>query len=245
MHAVLYLLALVAGTIWYGSTVIIASWLHRPHRHRGAYERAAHNWAGLLLHAAGVSVTVQGTEHLSQTEAQIIVANHQSWFDILAIFYVLPVEVRFVAKKELFAIPFFGSALKALGHVRLDRTNLKQAITAYEVASRYIREQRLSVLVFAEGTRSRTGLLQPFKTGPFVLAIESGAPVVPVYVAGTFGILPKGSIRVRPSHVHVTVAPPLPTAGLTVEDRGPLRDRAREVIVRLRAASVDASIDAA
>ena len=245
MHAVLYLLALVAGTVWYGSTVIIAALLRRPHHSTSIYERAAHNWAGLLLRAAGVTVTVEGTEHLSPTAAQIIIANHQSWFDILAVFYVLPVEVRFVAKKELFAIPFFGNVLKALGHVRLDRTNLKQAITAYEIASRYIREQRLSVLVFAEGTRSRTGLLQPFKSGPFVLAIESGAPVVPVYVAGTFGILPKGSIRVRPSRVHVTVGAPIATAGLTVEDRGALRDRAREVIVRMRAASVDAPRDAA
>ena len=244
MHAVLYLLALLGGTVWYGSTVIIASLLRRPHRRRGVYERAAHDWAGLLLRAAGVPVTVEGTEHLSPSEAQIIVANHQSWFDILAVFYVLPVEVRFVAKKELFAIPFFGSVLKALGPVRLDRTNLKQAITAYEVASRYIREQRLSVLVFAEGTSSRTGLLQPFKSGPFVLAIESGAPVVPVYVAGTYGILPKGSIRVRPSPVHVALAPPIATTGLTVEDRGALRDRAREAVARLRAASVDASRDA-
>jgi 1-acyl-sn-glycerol-3-phosphate acyltransferase len=245
VRAVLYLLALVVGTIWYGATVIIASWLRRPHHSRSVYEHAAHNWAGLLLKAAGVTVTVEGTEHLSETEAQIIIANHQSWFDILAVFYVLPVEVRFVAKKELFAIPFFGSVLHALGHVRLDRTNLKQAITAYEKASSYIREQKLSVLVFAEGTRSRTGLLQPFKTGPFVLAIESGAPVVPVYVAGTFGILPKGSIRVRPSRVHVSVGAPLATTGLGVDDRSALRDRAREVIARMRAGSVDAPRDAA
>jgi len=245
VHAVLYLVALVAGTIWYGSTVIVAALLRRPHRSGSVYERAAHNWARLLLKAAGVTVTVEGTEHLSPTEAQIIVANHQSWFDILAVFYVLPVEVRFVAKKELFAIPFFGQVLHALGHVRLDRTNLKQAIGAYEIASRYIHDQKLSVLVFAEGTRSRTGKLQPFKTGPFVLAIESGAPVVPVYVAGTFGILPKGSIRVRPARVHVTVAPPILTTGLTVEDRATLRDRAREVVARLRASSVDSVFDAA
>ena len=177
MLAVRYLLALLAGTLWYGSKVIIASWLRRPHERQGVYHRAGHDWAGMLLRAAGVPITVSGTEHLSQQEAQIIVANHQSWFDILALFYVLPVEIRFVAKKELFAIPFFGSTLRALGHVRLDRTNLKQAIGAYERASHYIREERLSVLVFAEGTRSRTGELQPFKAGPFVLAIESGAPV--------------------------------------------------------------------
>ena len=244
MHAVLYLLALVAGTIWYGSTVILASWFRRPHRREGVYERAARSWGRLLLRAAGVTVAARGTEHLSQTEAQIIVANHQSWFDILAVFSVLPVEVRFVAKKELFAIPFFGGTLKALGHIRLDRTNLKAAIAAYEVAAGYIRDQRLSVLVFPEGTRSRTGLLQPFKSGPFVLAIQSGAPVVPLYVAGTFGILPKGSIRVRPSAVTVTVGEPIATTGLALDDREALRDRTRAAVARLRAASVDAHRDA-
>ena len=240
MRAVRYLVALLVGTLWYGSKVILASWLRRPHARGGVYQRSGHDWAGMLLRAAGVSVTVSGTEHLSQRDAQIVVANHQSWFDILALFYVLPVEIRFVAKKELFAIPFFGSTLHALGHIRLDRTNLKQAIGAYEQAARYIHEQRLSVLVFAEGTRSRTGELQPFKSGPFVLAIESGAPVVPVYVAGTFGILPKGSIRVRPHPVEVLVGASIASAGLTIDDRGALRDRTREAVARLRAGSVDA-----
>ncbi len=244
MRALRYLVALVVGTLWYGSVVILAALFRRPHERDGVYQRAGRGWARLLLASAGVTVTVEGTEHLSRTEAQVIVANHQSWFDILALFYVLPVELRFVAKKELFAIPFFGQTLRALGHVRLDRTNLKAAIEAYEIASKYIREQKLSVLVFPEGTRSRTGLLQPLKAGPFVLAIQSGAPIVPVYVAGTFGILPKGSIRVRPSAVHVGVAPPIPTAALTLEQREWLRDRARAEVARLRAASVDAARDA-
>jgi 1-acyl-sn-glycerol-3-phosphate acyltransferase len=243
MHALRYLVALVLGTLWYGSTVILAAVFRRPHEREGVYHRAARGWAHLLLTSAGVTVTVEGTEHLSRTEAQVIVANHQSWFDILALFYMLPVELRFVAKKELFAIPFFGSVLRALGHVRLDRSNLKAAIAAYEVAAKYIREQRLSVLVFPEGTRSRSGLLQPFKSGPFVLAIQSGAPIVPAYVSGTFGILPKGSIRVRPSAVHVSVGSPIPTAALTIEQREALRDRARGEVARLRAASVDAVRD--
>jgi 1-acyl-sn-glycerol-3-phosphate acyltransferase len=244
VHAVLYLVALLAGTIWYGGKVILASLFRARHGPDSVYEHSARSWARLLLDAAGVTVTSQGTEHVSRTEAQIIVANHQSWFDILAIFLVVPVEVRFVAKKELFAIPFFGTVLRALEHVRLDRTNLKQAITAYEVAARYIKERRLSVLVFPEGTRSRTGLLQPFKSGPFVLALEAGAPVVPAYVAGTFGILPKGSIRVRPHAVEVMFGEAIPTAGLTVENREALRDRVRAAVAELRAASVDAFRDA-
>ena len=244
MRAVRYLVALILGTLWYGSIVILAAVFRRPHERDGVYQRSGRSWAHLLLASAGVTVTVEGTEHLSRTEAQVIVGNHQSWFDILALFYVLPVELRFVAKKELFAIPFFGSVLRSLGHVRLDRGNLQAAIKAYEVASTYIREQKLSVLVFPEGTRSRTGLLQPFKAGPFVLGIQSGAPIVPVYVAGTFGILPKGSIRVRPSDVHVTVGRPIPTTGLTLEDRDALRNRAHAEVARLRAASVDAVRDA-
>jgi 1-acyl-sn-glycerol-3-phosphate acyltransferase len=244
MRPLRYLVALVLGTIWYGSTVILAAWFRRPHEREGVYHRAAHDWARLLLSSAGVTVTAVGTEHLSHSEAQVIVANHQSWFDILALFLVLPVELRFVAKKEAFAIPFFGSVLRALGHVRLDRTNLKAAIAAYEVAAQYIKDQRLSVLVFPEGTRSRSGLLQPFKNGPFVLAIQSGVPVVPAYVAGTFGILPKGSIRVRPSAVQVSVGAPIPTAGLTIADREALRNRAQGAVARLRAASVDAVRDA-
>lgn len=244
MYKIRYLVALTWGTLWYGSKVVLAAWFHRPHEREGVYERAPRDWGQLLLREAGVAVTVEGTKHLSQTEAQVIVANHQSWFDILALFSVLPVELRFVAKKELFALPFFGTVLKSLGHVRLDRTNLKAAIDAYQVAARYIKDERLSVLVFPEGTRSRSGLLQPFKSGPFVLAIQSGAPIVPVYVAGTFGILPKGSILVRPSPVHVFVGAPIPTTNLTIEDRGALRDRAREQVARLRASSVDAVRDA-
>jgi 1-acyl-sn-glycerol-3-phosphate acyltransferase len=244
MHTVLYLAALIGGTVWYGSTVILAALFRVRHGPDSAYERAARSWARLLLAAAGVRVTCQGAGNVSRTEAQIIVANHQSWFDILAIFLVVPVEVRFVAKKELFAIPFFGTVLRALGHVRLDRANLKQAISAYEIAARYIKAQRLSVLVFPEGTRSRTGLLQPFKTGPFVLALEAGAPVVPAYVAGTFGILPKGSIRVRPHAVQVVFGAAIPTAGLTLEHREAVRDRVRAAVAQLRAASVDALRDA-
>jgi 1-acyl-sn-glycerol-3-phosphate acyltransferase len=98
-------------------------------------------------------------------------------------------------------------------------------------------------MIFPEGTRRRSGLVLPFKKGPAVLAISSGVAVVPCYCAGTFGILPKGSILVRPRPVQVLFGPPIPTAGMTYDDRGALTERMRQGILALRSASVDAGFD--
>jgi 1-acyl-sn-glycerol-3-phosphate acyltransferase len=103
----------------------------------------------------------------------------------------------------------------------------------YEEAAQAVRDGMCAV-VFAEGTRSRTGDLLPFKKGPFVFAIASQVPLVPIYCAGTFDILPKGSIWVRPKPVTLMFGEPMSTKGLTYEDRQKLMAEARTVIERLR-----------
>jgi 1-acyl-sn-glycerol-3-phosphate acyltransferase len=241
MHQVAYLLALVVLTIGYGSAVIVLGWLRWPQHPGGFLDTVARTYCRQLLTAAGVPLEVRGVEHLAPVGPQVIACNHQSFFDILAVVAVLPVRARFVAKKELFLVPFFGWAIRTLGHIRLDRQNLKQALTAYQVAARTLVEQRMHVVVFPEGTRSRSGELLPFKKGPAVLAIAAGVTVVPCYCAGTFGILPKGSILVRPRPVQVLFGPPLDAAGLTYEDRDAFTARLRDAIAALRAQSVDAS----
>jgi len=241
MHQIAYLLALVVFTIGYGTAVIVLGWLRWPQRPGGFLDTVARSYARKLLRAAGVPVEVRGLEHLAPVGPQVIACNHQSFFDILAVISVLPVRARFVAKKELFRVPFFGWAIGTLGHIRLDRQNLKQAFDAYQIAARTLLEEKLHVVVFPEGTRSRTGELLPFKKGPSVLSIAAGATVVPCYCAGTFGILPKGSILVRPRPVQVFFGPPLDAAGLTYEDRDAFTARLRDAVVALRAQSVDAS----
>ena len=228
-----YLVALVFGTIWYGSTAVLASWFGRT-RTPGSYlDNVGRRWASFLLRASGIRVTLEGTEHLSSEGPQIIAANHQSFFDILALAATIPGTMRFVAKKEFQRIPILGPAMKSAGQIFIDRQNRAKAFEAYEEAARSVREG-LNAVVFAEGTRSQAGELQSFKKGPFVFAIASQVPVIPVYCAGTFDILPKGSIWMRPGPITLYFGEPIPTEGMTYEDRGALLERTHDVIKGFR-----------
>ena len=237
-----YLAALVFGTIGYGSLATIAGWLRRPRTPGSLLDTVGRDWSRLLLGASGVTVTVRGLEHVPTEGPVIIASNHQSFFDMLAILAHVPLPVRFVAKKEVFRIPFFGWAVKAVGHIKIDRQNRRRAFASYERAAEDMVAMRAHLLIFPEGTRSRTGQVLPFKKGPAVVAIASGVAVVPCYCAGTFGILPAGSILVRPRPVQVLFGPPIPSAGLTYDDREAFTERIREAVLALRAASVDARV---
>ena len=228
-----YLLNLVVWTIWYGGSAIVAGLLGVKQRPGGVYDRAARNWSRRLLRASGVTVETVGARQIPDDRPVVFVSNHQSWFDILAIAATIPGTVRFVAKKEMQSIPLLGRAMRAAGHMYIDRHNRAAAFSAYEEAASVI-NRGLSAVVFAEGTRSRTGQLLPFKKGPFVLAIAAQVPVVPLYVANTFEILPKGSLRVRPRPVTLYVGQPIETAGLDYEARGRLLDDVRAVIEGFR-----------
>ena len=130
-------------------------------------------------------------------------------------------------------IPIFGQAIKAAGHIYIDRQQREAAFESYERAASVI-QQGMSALIFAEGTRSRTGNLLPFKKGPFVLAIAAQVPALPVYCAHTFGILPKGHIRVRPRPITLYFGEPIETAGMSYEDRDELSTKVRTVIEGFR-----------
>ena len=155
-------------------------------------------------------------------------------FDIWALSATLPGSIRFVAKKELFRIPLLGGAMRAAGHISIDRAARKKAFEAYDEAARMIRNGMSTPVVFPEGTRSRTGELLPFKNAPFGLAIAAQVPVVPVYVHHTFEILPKGAWRLRPRPIRLLVGPPILTKGLQPADRERLRDEVRAALVALQ-----------
>ena len=230
-------------TIWYFITLsvvtftcsvacIIGSLLGVKWRKGGLYDQAARKWGTWLCGSNGLTVRIEGLERLDPSRSYVFIANHFSFCDIWALCAVLPDPVRFLAKKELFDIPIFGRALRVARHIRIDRQNLLAAFGAYEEAGKAIREG-ISAIVYAEGTRSPDGKLQPFKKGPFVLAIASRVEVIPVWVEGAYEAQPKGQLWVKPGAITVRLGAPIPTDGLDYEERGDLMIRVREAMVAL------------
>ncbi len=228
-----YYVVLVATTIVHATGAVVAGLFRVRHRSGGVYDWASTDWSRDILRAAGTPVIAEGLENIPRDRPVMYASNHSSMFDIWALFATLPGSVRFVAKRELFRIPLLGRAMLAVGHVPIDRAARKKAFEAYDEAARKIRSGT-SVLVFPEGTRSRTGELLPFKNAPFGLAIAAQVPVLPIYVHHTFEILPKGAWRLRPRPIRLLVAPPISTTGLRSEDRERLRDEVRAAMVALQ-----------
>lgn len=234
MRTVLFLVTLVWATVVYGMGCILGGLFRVPYRKDGLYDQCQRRWARVILRATGIKVSIEGAEHLRDDRPQVVVANHASFFDIIALLAWLPVNPKFIAKAELYRIPVFGGAIKAGGHVRIDRKNLSQAFGAYDEATKQMLEKNLTVVVYPEGTRSRDGELLPFKKGPFVFAIQSGIAITPCYVGGAFGIQPKGSIRVHPHPLRIALGEPIPVTGLTPDDREALMQRGRAAMLALK-----------
>lgn len=200
---------------------------------KGLHDWVHRNWSATLLRAAGVRVELEGVERVRRDAPQIFVSNHQSMFDIWALMAGLPVSIRFVAKEELSRIPLFARACRSAGHIFIDRSDRAGAIERMRSAGERMASENLSLGLFPEGTRSPDGRLQAFKKGTFVLAIETQAPVVPVAVDGGARILPKGSHRLVPGPIRVRFGTPIPTRGMTADDRDELLARTRSAIERM------------
>jgi 1-acyl-sn-glycerol-3-phosphate acyltransferase len=162
----------------------------------------------------------------------VVVSNHESFADILLISH-LPWEMKWLSKAELFRIPIMGWMMWLAGDIPVKRGFGPSALEAMERCRRMLR-QRVSVMIFPEGTRSRTAELLPFKDGAFRLAIESGVPILPLAVSGTRTALPKHDWRFGRSVGEVRVLDPIETSGLTLADVPALKARVRDIIVRTR-----------
>jgi 1-acyl-sn-glycerol-3-phosphate acyltransferase len=220
MRTLLTGLTFIVLTAVFGSVVIVAKLFGVREGPGSIYDRAPRWWARAILAVAGVRVVLHDGERLVPNEAHIFVSNHVSWFDVLVLVLVLP-QYSFVAKAELFKVPLFGTAARAVGTIPIERENRKAAFQSYEEAAVRIRAGR-NVVVYPEGTRGRSYALRPFKKGPFVLAVAAGVPIIPTVIHGTIEVNPRGTLRVRPGSVDVHLLDPVPTAGLTYEDRDAL-----------------------
>jgi 1-acyl-sn-glycerol-3-phosphate acyltransferase len=212
-------LNLLIATITLSALTVLAAMVgHRG----GIYQWTAKSWARWTLWASGTRVHIEGLENLKHDRPQIIASNHQSWYDVFAIAAILPKRFRFIAKEELRRIPLFGKAWSSAGHISINRQDRKRAIIALDEAGDLMRSDNSTVVIFPEGTRSRTGELQPFKKGAFMLALRTGIEIVPAAVIGSRAILKKGDWRVRRGPIIVRFGEPVATSEYTEGHRDEL-----------------------
>lgn len=218
---------------WISAALATAAITRSPRRSLALARRV---WAPGLLVVAGSPLTVTGLEQIDRSRPYLFVANHSSWVDIPALFCALPVDLHFLAKRELARVPFLGGYIRAMGMVFVDRGDARSGSATVGRVGELLASGRC-VLSFPEGTRSRDGRLGPFKSGGFGAALEQGAAVVPVAVVGTGAILPADGFRVRPGRIQVRIGAPIETAALSPGARAELARRARGAVEALLAAA--------
>jgi 1-acyl-sn-glycerol-3-phosphate acyltransferase len=186
-------------------------------------------WAQLNARSMGLTFSIHGTEKIVPGTSYIVTPNHEGNPDILALVTTLPLRFRWVVKRELLRIPFFGWALGATGAISLNRSNRQEAVRSLKDGTSKL-AGGWSVLIYPEGTRTSDGNLQPFKKGAFMMAVQTGIPILPVTCNGAFKVMPKKTLAFRPGHITVTVGDPIASAGLTEADVPQLIDKTRAAI---------------
>jgi len=191
----------------------------------------AKTWASIVIWLAAARVTVRGLGNIPSTEGSFIVAmNHQSNMDIPILVHTLPLQLRFIGKIELTKVPIFGSALIRAGHFLINRSDHAKAMEGMRAAGDVLRQRGVSVVFAPEGTRSSDGKLLTFKKGAFVMAIETGIPILPVTIDGSMLSLAKGSLWTKTAGVTVSIHNPVPTESLSYDDRDELSEKVRGII---------------
>jgi 1-acyl-sn-glycerol-3-phosphate acyltransferase len=217
-------LAIVIAATMVLSLATVLCGLFDPHGKR--VYRINQFWTWLIVKFSGITLTVEGLNRLDPQRQYLFVVNHQSNFDIPVLVQALPqFQLRWIAKKELLWIPFFGWAMWAAKHITVDRADALDALKSLKLAKQRI-AAGISVVVFPEGTRSTDGKLLPFKRGGFLLALKSKTPIVPVTINGTGKLLARGEWRVRPGAIDVTIGAPIAAADFR---RGGLRGLSAQV----------------
>jgi len=183
---------------------------------REAFNVMGSVWGDLATSVAGIDLRVEGEEHLWSHRPAVFIFNHQSGLELILLLKLLRRDFTGVAKEELRHNPIFGPLFSAAGVAFVDRSNTQKAIRALAPALEALRNGQ-SLIMAPEGTRSKTPTLGPFKKGAFRLAMEAGAPIVPVVFRNVIDALPKGALVVRPAVIEAVVLSPIETSSWTLD----------------------------
>jgi 1-acyl-sn-glycerol-3-phosphate acyltransferase len=228
-RTVFYLIpAITVYTIVLGAASILSSLVDR----RGYFAHGcARAWSWLILKTTGVTVTVEGLSRLMPGTTYVFVANHQSHYDTPVVFSSVPYQLRIIAKESLAKFPVLGWHLKRGGHLFVDRREPDRSGILQRW--RALVSEGLSLIVYAEGTRSSDGHVARFKAGSFFLAIQAGLPIVPLAIIGTRAVMPKGRLRTEPGRVRLVIHDPIHPPAIaqpTVHDAKVLAAQVHDIV---------------
>ncbi len=214
-------------TVFFGIMAIAVSFSDKT---GNMAHKVARIWAGSILDVSGIRAKVRGMANIDPKKTYIFMANHQSNFDIPVLLVYLSVQFRWLAKEELFKIPLFGYAMKRVGYISIDRSDVRSAIKSLKQAAQIIRKGT-SVVIFPEGTRSDDGQISGFKKGGFIMALDAQVPIIPIVIHGTRTIMPKKQLRIRPQNVAMEIKSPIETSSYTRKTKDLLMTRVRNSIL--------------
>lgn len=214
-------------------TIFVVMYLSRFNKH-AAIDQALVNWSQDLLKILKVNYRVHNPYQVDlkqQGNKYILMSNHASLFDIPLIFVAIPGRIRMLAKKELFRIPLFGQAMKAAGFPAVDRNNTAQAIKDLDALKLQMIHEGIVPWIAPEGTRSRDGSLQAFKTGGFMLALQTEATIIPVAIRGASKILPPDTMNFNLGEtIEIHIEEPIDASQFTIQTRKQLLAAVRKKI---------------
>ncbi|NQV30792.1 MAG: 1-acyl-sn-glycerol-3-phosphate acyltransferase [Candidatus Marinimicrobia bacterium] len=195
--------------------------------------RVGRVWSLGVLKISSVKVEIEGLQNIDTNKQYIFISNHTSAFDIPAFYWGIPNKQGMLAKKQLKYVPFFGWAMWAAGHYFVDRHNHRKALAIMDqVAVLMSKDKSHSLVIFAEGTRSLDGQLQPFKKGAFVLSLDTGIPIVPVIINGAFKAKRKQGRRIVATTIKLTVLSPMQPKDYGSDTRQQFLDDAHDLFVK-------------
>jgi len=210
------------------AAVLLLGLLRLKRARSGLLEWITRAWARRMIAAAGARVEVRGLENLPPRGGLLFVSNHQGAFDIPLLIGFLPGLKGFVSKKENFRLPIVSAWMRLLGCIVLDRGDLRQSARAIRSGVEALRSG-LSLVIFPEGTRSKSAELRPFKEGSFKLATRSGAAIIPLTIDGSWRLFEGNRNRIAPGRVRLSVHRPL-TADEVAASKADLAERVRRIV---------------
>ena len=190
--------------------------------------KIAQGWALMTLKISGCPISIEGRENIPKKGGVCFVSNHEGIFDIILALASIGRPFGFIAKKDLLLLPFLNAWIYILGGLFIDRKNPRKALKTINKGIRRLKAGG-AMLIFPEGHRSKGQGLLPFKSGSFKLATQSGVPIVPVSVSGSYEIFEKNK-RLNPVIQRMVFSPPLATDGISLENRKSLADEVKGII---------------